>query len=74
MRLYDKLFVEAHPEAGGKDLRENRNTNRMKVLRAVVEPSQAVAKADENFSVSRLGTLWLIGWAMWLLSRSLIWL
>ena len=48
VRLYDRLFVEAHPEAGGKDFLENLNTNSLKVMRAVVEPSLAAAKADDR--------------------------
>jgi glutaminyl-tRNA synthetase len=27
VRLYERLFVEAHPEAGGKDFLDNLNTN-----------------------------------------------
>ena len=55
VRLYDRLFVEAHPEAGGKDFLENLNTNSLKVMRAVVEPSLAAAKADAKFQFERHG-------------------
>ncbi len=55
VRLYDRLFVEAHPEAGGKDFLENLNTNSLKVMRAVVEPSLAAAKADDKFQFERHG-------------------
>ena len=54
-RLYDRLFVEAHPEAGGKDFLENLNTNSLKVMRAVVEPSLAAAKADDKLQFERDG-------------------
>ena len=55
VRLYDRLFVEAHPEAGGKNFLENLNTNSLKVMRAVVEPSLAAAKADDKFQFERHG-------------------
>ena len=55
VRLYDRPFVEAHPEAGGKDFLENLNTNSLKVMRAVVEPSLAAAKADDKFQFERHG-------------------
>ena len=38
VRLYERLFVEAHPKAGGKDFIENMNPNSLKVLSAFVEP------------------------------------
>ena len=55
VRLYHGLFVEAHPEAGGKDFLENLNTNSLKVMRAVVEPSLAAAKPHEKFQFERHG-------------------
>ena len=55
VRLYDRLFFEARPEAGGTDFLENLNTNSLKVVRAVVEPSLAAAKADEKFQFERHG-------------------
>ena len=55
VRLYDRLFVEAHPEAGGKDFLESLNTNSLKVMRAVVEPPLAAAKADEKLQFERHG-------------------
>ena len=55
VRLYDWLFVEAHPEAGGTDFLKNLNTNSLKVMRAVVEPSLAAAKANDKFQFERHG-------------------
>ena len=55
VRLYERLFVEAHPEAGGKDFIENLNPNSLKVLKAFVEPSLATAKADDKFQFERHG-------------------
>ena len=53
--LYDGMFVEAHPEAGGKDFIENLNPNSLKVLNAFVEPSLAAAVADDKFQFERHG-------------------
>jgi glutaminyl-tRNA synthetase len=55
VRLYERLFVEAHPDAGGKDFIENLNPNSLKVLKAVVEPSLAAAKGDDKFQFERHG-------------------
>ena len=55
VRLYERLFVEAHPEAGGKDFIENLNPNSLKVLNAFVEPSLAAAKTDDKFQFERHG-------------------
>ncbi len=54
-RLYDRLFKEAHPEAGGVDFLQNLNANSLTVMQAVVEPSLATAKADDKFQFERHG-------------------
>ena len=55
VRLYDRLFKEAHPEAGGVDFLQNLNANSLTVMHAVAEPSLATAKADEKFQFERHG-------------------
>ncbi len=55
VRLYDRLFVEPHPEAGGKYFLENLNTNSLRVMQAVVGPSLAAARAEDKFQFERLG-------------------
>ena len=55
VRLYDRLFIEAHPEAGGKDFLGNLNTQSLKVMRAVLDPLLAAAKADDKFQFERHG-------------------
>ena len=55
VRLYDRLFKEAHPEAGGTDFLQNLNANSLTVMHAVVEPSLATAKADDKFQFERHG-------------------
>ena len=36
VRLYDRLFLEAQPDAGGKDFIESLNPNSLKVVTAFV--------------------------------------
>ena len=55
VRLYDRLFTDAQPDAGGKDFIEGLNPNSLKVVRAVVEPSLTHAKPDDKFQFERLG-------------------
>ena len=55
VRLYDRLFLEAHPEADGKDFLENLNPNSLTVVTAYVEPSLATVKAGQRFQFERHG-------------------
>ena len=55
VRLYDRLFTEAQPDAGGKDFIESLNPDSLKVVTAYVEPSLASAKADDKFQFERHG-------------------
>ena len=55
VRLYDRLFKEPHPEAGGVDFLQNLNANSLTVMHAVAEPSLATAKADDKFQFERHG-------------------
>ena len=55
VRLYDRLFTEAHPDAGGKDFKASLNPASLKVIRAFVEPSLANAAGDEKFQFERHG-------------------
>ncbi|MDO8386012.1 MAG: glutamine--tRNA ligase, partial [Polaromonas sp.] len=55
VRLYDRLFSEAHPEADGKDFLENLNPNSLSVVTAYVEPSLANVEAGERFQFERHG-------------------
>ncbi len=49
VRMYDRLFSDAHPDAGGKNFLESLNPNSLKVVTAIVEPSLANAKPDDKF-------------------------
>jgi len=55
VRLYDRLFVEEQPDAGGKDFIEALNPDSLKVVTAIVEPSLAQAKPDQKFQFERHG-------------------
>jgi len=55
VRLYDRLFLDAQPDAGGKDFIESLNPNSLKVVTAIVEPSLAHAKPDDKFQFERHG-------------------
>ena len=55
MRLYDRLFSEAQPDAGGKDFIDSLNPDSLKTVTAIVEPSLASALPDEKFQFERHG-------------------
>jgi glutaminyl-tRNA synthetase len=55
VRLYDRLFSEAQPDAGGKDFIESLNPDSLKVVSAIVEPSLASALPDQKFQFERHG-------------------
>ena len=55
VRMYDRLFLDAHPDAGGKDFLESLNPNSLKVVSAIVEPSLANALPGQNFQFERHG-------------------
>ena len=55
VRMYDRLFLEAQPDAGGKDFIESLNPNSLQVVTAIVEPSLANAAPDDKFQFERHG-------------------
>jgi len=55
VRLYDRLFSDPNPDAGGKDFIEALNPNSLQVVSAYVEPSLAIAKPDDKFQFERFG-------------------
>ena len=55
VRLYDRLFTEPQPDAGGKDFLTSLNPDSLKVVQAVVEPSLASARSDDKFQFERHG-------------------
>ena len=55
VRLYDRLFSDAQPDAGGKDFLEALNPHNLRVVQAFVEPSLLKALPDQKFQFERLG-------------------
>jgi len=55
VRLYDRLFTDPQPDAGGKDFIESLNPSSLKVVTAMVEPSLASAQLDQKFQFERHG-------------------
>ena len=55
VRMYDRLFLDAQPDAGGKDFLQCLNPNSLKVVTAIVEPSLANAQPDDKFQFERHG-------------------
>jgi len=55
VRMYDRLFLDAQPDAGGKDFIERLNPDSLKVVTAIVEPSLANALPDQKFQFERHG-------------------
>jgi glutaminyl-tRNA synthetase len=55
IRMYDRLFMDAQPDAGGKDFLASLNPDSLKVVSAIVEPSLANAQPDQKFQFERIG-------------------
>src|SRR5580765_6773143 len=55
LRLYDRLFTEAQPDAGGKDFKAALNPASKAVVASYVEPSLANAQPDAKFQFERHG-------------------
>jgi glutaminyl-tRNA synthetase len=55
VRMYDRLFLDPQPDAGGKDYLESLNPDSLKTVTAIVEPSLASAQPDEKFQFERHG-------------------
>jgi glutaminyl-tRNA synthetase len=55
VRIYDRLFTDAQPDAGGKDFLTLLNPDSLKVVTAFVEPSLADAAPDTRFQFERHG-------------------
>jgi glutaminyl-tRNA synthetase len=55
LRLYDRLFTEAQPDAGGKDFKAALNPTSKKVVAGYIEASLANAQPDDRFQFERHG-------------------
>ncbi|MGL4574259.1 MAG: glutamine--tRNA ligase/YqeY domain fusion protein [Burkholderiaceae bacterium] len=55
VRLYDRLFTEPQPDAGGRDFLSVLNPRSKEVITAYVEPALLKAKPDDKFQFERHG-------------------
>ncbi|OGA99340.1 MAG: glutamine--tRNA ligase [Burkholderiales bacterium RIFCSPHIGHO2_12_FULL_69_20] len=55
LNLYDRLFSEPQPDAGGRDFREALNPASKTVVQGFVEPSLAAVPPDQRFQFERHG-------------------
>ncbi|SDV50133.1 glutamine--tRNA ligase/YqeY domain fusion protein [Chitinasiproducens palmae] len=55
VRLYDRLFAEPQPDAGGRDFLQALNPNAKRTVRAFVEPSAGALAAEARVQFERHG-------------------
>jgi glutaminyl-tRNA synthetase len=55
VNLYDRLFTEPQPDAGGRDFRDVLNPASLVVVRARLEPGLAAAAREQRFQFERHG-------------------
>ena len=55
VRLYDRLFTDPHPDAGGRDFKQALNPNAKVVINAYLESGADQARADDKFQFERHG-------------------
>jgi glutaminyl-tRNA synthetase len=55
VRLYERLFIDEQPDAGGRDFLAGLTPNSKRVANAFIEPSLAAAQKEDRFQLERLG-------------------
>jgi len=55
VRLYDRLFTHAHPDAGGQDYKSFLNPHSKRATIAYVEPSLMQVEPEDRFQFERTG-------------------
>ena len=55
VRMYDRLFKDPHPDAGGKDFKQALNPDSKSVITAYLEAGADRAKPDDKFQFERHG-------------------
>ena len=55
IRMYDRLFTDAHPDAGGKDFKQALNPHSKTVIKAYLEAGADQAQPDDKFQFERHG-------------------
>ncbi len=65
VRLYERLFTEAQPGAGGSDPLDSLNPQSKRVVQAKLEPGLAGAQAESRWQFERHGyfvaDVWITG-------------
>ena len=59
VRLYDRLFTEAEPEADGRDFRTCLNPHSLETVSAYLEPALAQATPSDRYQLERLAYITL---------------
>lgn len=55
VRLYDRLFLDEHPDAGGKDFLSCMNPDSLQTVQAYIEPEAAMVNSDTRLQFERHG-------------------
>ena len=55
VRLYERLFTEEQPDAGGKDFLAALNPHSLQTVQAIVEPALANAQPEDRYQFERHG-------------------
>ena len=55
VRLYDRLFTDPHPDAGGKDFKAALNPNAKEIITAYLEPGLKDSKPEDRYQFERHG-------------------
>jgi glutaminyl-tRNA synthetase len=55
VRIYERLFTQPQPDAGGQDFLSSLNPNSLSEVHAMLEPSLIKAKPSESFQFERIG-------------------
>jgi glutaminyl-tRNA synthetase len=55
VRLYERLFLDPQPDAGGKDFKALLNPNALETVTAYLEPGMAAALPEQRFQFERHG-------------------
>ncbi len=55
VRLYDRLFLDSHPDAGGKDYKTLINPDSKEAITAYIEQSLCEAEPEQHFQFERNG-------------------
>ena len=55
VRLFERLFVDDQPDAGGRDFREALNPDSLRTVTGLLEPGLAAARPEDRFQFERHG-------------------